>query len=200
MTRTIIPNQLARASHLLALHVFIASLLCMSGLAFAQDTEPVEPENPGEVPRGFAGIELGMTRESIEELLADSRYFIFSGQPDVSFEPARFQQLFEAEGAGFVDRGIFQFVDGQLYSLTLLVSQRRMDHYSLYTSFVEQYGQPVRLNPSESVWERGGYRLSLERPLTVRYLDLEQFNEIQSNTGIEESLEQISRDTFLDQF
>jgi hypothetical protein len=50
-----------------------------------------------------------------------------------------------------------------------------VDHYSVFTTFVARYGEPTSLNPREAVWETGETRVSIERPLTVKYIDKNKF-------------------------
>ena len=141
-----------------------------------------------------------MSIEEVEAELTNSPYFFYRGAPEVSFAPDRFRELFEVDGSGFIERGIFQFFEDSLYSITLIIRETRMDHFSLYTQFVERYGEPSSLDPRESLWEIGGRRLSLERPLTVRYLDLVRFDELRQEENIEESIEELSREAFLGEF
>jgi hypothetical protein len=75
-----------------------------------------------------------------------------------------------------------------------------VDHYSVYTSFVKKYGEPAVLNPQEAVWESEEVRVAVERPLTVKYIDKQVFNEVISESETAESAELLRRQEFLDDF
>jgi len=75
-----------------------------------------------------------------------------------------------------------------------------MDFYTMYTTMTERYGEPVRLDPSHVVWEDEFTRISLERPLTIKYLDIESFDTLRQAGEIEQSLRTLSRESFLEEF
>jgi len=75
-----------------------------------------------------------------------------------------------------------------------------MDHYSVFTQFVEKYGQPSYLDPKEAVWESGETRIAVERPLTVKYIDKAIFNDIVDESTLVESREVRLRQEFLNEF
>ena len=151
-------------------------------------------------PTGFGRIELGLGVDEVKEKLQSDSNFLYRGDPDVSLLRRPSDSLLEANGAGFVERGYFQFYQGRLYTITLELSSARLDHYTMYTTLTAKYGDPDRLNPSESVWEFDGIRMSLERPLRLKYIDIGVFEEIIAEHRKTESLSRMSRDRFLDQF
>jgi hypothetical protein len=63
-----------------------------------------------------------------------------------------------------------------------------------------KYGQPASLNPQETVWQSETVRFSLERPLTVKYIDNKTFSAQQARGGAQKDLEQLSREKFIGQF
>jgi hypothetical protein len=75
-----------------------------------------------------------------------------------------------------------------------------VDHYSIFTDFVEKYGQPSYLDPKEAVWESDDIRLSVERPLTVKYIDKKVFNDIINESALIQSRRVQQRQEFLDEF
>jgi hypothetical protein len=82
-----------------------------------------------------------------------------------------------------------------------------VDHYSVFSSFVNRYGEPTYLNPQEAVWESEGPRVSIERPLTVKYIDKYNFEmlklspaEILVGPSADGARELLSRNEFLDGF
>lgn len=151
-----------------------------------------------EIPRGFDTIELGTSREDVQELLESSSYFRYRGDPDVSLLPVGNRSVIETEGRSFIDRAFFQFSAEALYIIILQLNQVRMDHYSVYQTLTEKYGEPLRVSPGEIVWQWEEVTLSLERPLTVKYVDRPVFEELRGQARAEQSLRELSRDQFLE--
>ncbi len=151
-------------------------------------------------PEGFAAIEMGMELERVKELLKADPQFDFRGDPDVSFLARPNESLIETEGMTFIDRAYFQFYEGRLYTIILALNQDRLDHYTMYTELIDKYGEPASLDPTEVVWEFDEIRMVLERPLSVKYIDIPVFNRIVRQGAQAESLNALSRDRFLEQF
>ncbi len=149
------------------------------------------------LPLGYGKLTLGMTRdEVIAELKADP-LFAWRGPEDVSLLPTPNQSLIEVTGLSFIRRAFFQFDSGKLWVIILDLAQDRVDHYSIWTSLVAKYGQPTTLDPSASTWDDGKVRMSLERPLTLRYLDLAEFAKIKGASAAKVSVEELDRRAFL---
>ncbi len=168
-----------------------ASLLA----AVSAGGQPVEPG-----PRGFRGVELGMSLEPVKEKLAADALFGFRGDPDVSLLPSPQQTLIECAGSSWIRRAFFQFHEGKLFSIILALDDRRLDYYTLFDTLSRKYGGPARLDPSEAVWEFAGARLSLERPLSVKYLDSAVFRTLREQGRSSETLSEVSKKMFLEQF
>jgi uncharacterized membrane protein (UPF0127 family) len=139
-------------------------------------------------PRGFRGLELGMELEQVKARLAADALFGYRGDPDVSLLPSPQQTLIECAGASWVRRTFFQFYEGRLLSIILVLDDRRLDYYTLFETLSQKYGGPARLDPAEAVWEFPGVRLSLERPLSVKYLDSGRFDELRKQGQAVEAL------------
>jgi hypothetical protein len=166
----------------------LGALVCLG----AQET--------GELPRRFRGISLGMSLEELKTALAEDGLFSFRGDRDVSFLPDPQQHLVETTGLSFIKRAFFQLHEGELFIMAFSMNSDLVDHYSVFTALTEKYGQPAELSPRQSVWEDGGVRLALERPLTVKYIDLEVFNGIMGASAARESGELLRRREFIDGF
>ena len=198
-------------------------LLCIAFVssAYSQDvetvTEPPLPTVPTDrpeagsvsgivapdartLPRGFGAITFGLSRDEVGERLFDDPNFDYRGEPDVQFLPRREQVVIDTAGFDFVDRGYFQFADGGLYSIIIKLNTRMMDYFTMYTQLSDTYGHPDAISPQNAVWERDGVRLALERPLSVKYLDLDVFDEIRDEGRMRESDRAAARREFLDQF
>lgn len=152
-----------------------------------------------ELQAGFRDLALGMPIEEAKQQLQADPVFTYRGDPDVSFSPATGEPIIETQGNAFVNRAILQFENDLLYSIILHLDPTRLDYYSVFMSLAEQYGEPSRLDPTQAVWSTERVRLSLERPLTVKYLDAERLAELRESFVVEESLESASREAFLEQ-
>jgi hypothetical protein len=175
----------------------------------AAETEPESAAAPGQagrtapegeaLQRGFSSVQLGMTLEATQASLLTDTSFRYRGGPDVQFLPITRKPIIEADGRAFVDRGIFQFHEDALYVISLLLNESRLGYFSVYESLVEQYGEPTTLDPGQAIWEDERTRIALERPLTVKYVDLETLTSIVEEGEMEEALDEVTRDRFLEQ-
>jgi hypothetical protein len=157
--------------------------------------------SPAEGPKGpassFRGIELGSDREAVIAALKKDPIFSFRGPEDLSLLPSPNQSLIEVSGTSFVKRGYFQFYDGKLWVMILELNPDKVDHYSIYTSLVAKYGEPQSLDPKEVRWEGAKTRMALERPLTLRYMDLEVYAKLREGAGAKASAQELDRQGFL---
>jgi hypothetical protein len=149
------------------------------------------------LPRGFRGIELGMGRDEVIEALKSDPLYAYRGPEDVTFLPSPNQSLIDVSGLSFVKRGFFQFYDGKLWVMILALNPDKIDHYSLYTSLAAKYGEPGLLDPKEVRWEDGDTRMALERPLTLRYMDMAAYVELSGGSATKETVVDLERAEFL---
>ncbi|MFP4483220.1 MAG: hypothetical protein ACLFO1_00045 [Spirochaetaceae bacterium] len=179
---------------ILLLPVLLAALFLSTPLWSQENTAEED-----RVPTGFDTITLGAAKSEVQELLQGNSYFRYRGDPDVSLLPfSQERSVIEAEGRTFIDRAFFQFNEQALYIIILQLNPDRMDHYSVYQSLTSQYGEATRVGPREIVWEWENVRLSLERPLTVKYIDLPVFEALRGEAQVERSLREVTRDRFLE--
>jgi hypothetical protein len=162
-----------------------------------QQQEPEEAGASPALPRTFRNISLGMELDPLKSALQNDTLFYFRGDRDVSFLPAREQSLVETTGFSFIKRAFFQLFDGKLFLMAFTLDPRLIDHYSMYTSFVKKYGEPRFIDPKQAIWESGEIRLSIERPLTVKYLDKQVFDGIIADSKSAESRELYLREEFI---
>ena len=160
----------------------------------------IVPENPEEPPRQFRELALGMGLEDLKTALTNDNLFSFRGDRDVSWLPVREETLVETTGLSFVRRAYFQLSEGEVYIMSFTLDTRLMDHYSVFTSFLRRYGEPLILNPGESVWENEETRVSIERPLTVKYIDKTVFNRLVEESRTQRRYELLFREEFLGDF
>ena len=174
----------------------LASALILSPLLPAQTGPGGFPEPEAE----FAGIRLGDDIGTVKKNLPGNPYFRYRGERDVSFLPRRPETVIDCAGSYQVKRGLFQFHQDRLYILTLNLDPEQVDYHSLFTGLSRKYGPPADLDPSGAVWESETLRLSLEKPLTVKYVDRGTFASIRAAGAAEKSVEDMSRARFLDLF
>jgi hypothetical protein len=153
-----------------------------------------------ELPRSFRELRLGMSLEELKKALTDDGLFEFRGDRDVSFLPAKEENLVETTGLSFIRRAFFQLREGQVFIMAFSLDPTMIDHYSVFTSFIKKYGEPVSLKPREAVWENEEVRVSIERPLTVKYIDMNVFKAIMGEAKAEEAAEVFRRQGFLNEF
>ncbi|MDR2923865.1 MAG: hypothetical protein LBU85_11080 [Treponema sp.] len=152
------------------------------------------------LPRQFREISLGMGLDNLKEALQKDKLFNFRGDRDVSFLPAREESLVETTGSSFVRRAFFQLRDGSLFIMSFTLDTGMMDHYSMFTTLVEKYGQPSFLDPRQALWETEETIIILERPLTIKYIDKKVFTDIINESALIQSRRVKERQEFLDEF
>jgi hypothetical protein len=147
--------------------------------------------------RAFRGVELGMDRDTAITALKKDPIFAYRGPEDISLLPSPNQSLIEVSGLSFVKRGYFQFYDGKLWTMILELNPDKVDHYSIYTSLVKKYGEPLLIDPKEARWEDKTTRMALERPLSLRYMDMTVYDKLRESASAKASAEELDRQGFL---
>jgi len=153
-----------------------------------------------DIPRSYHGITLGMAPDEVKDLLLQDSWFNYRGEADVSLLERPRASLIDAGGSLFINRGLFQFENGSLSAILLELNPETIDWFTVYTTLEERYGSPADLNPQKAWWEDGKTRLALERPLTVKYLDLGVFESSQAESSDRAAWRARARDEFLDEF
>ncbi len=176
--------------------VFIILILLIASFLSAQETS-----DGTALPFGFENLNLGMSLEEVKEILKGHDSFYYQGDPDVSLLERENRTLLEVEGLNFFASAQFQFSpEDELFVIVLVMDPRRIDYYSLYTTLTEKYGNPEDVSPQRSFWEDKRMRLSLERPVTLRYIYSEVFDRLAEEGEALTSYEKISREDFLSRF
>ncbi|MCF0241425.1 MAG: hypothetical protein HUK25_02240 [Treponema sp.] len=171
--------------------VFFLTVLSVSGI-FSE-----------EIPNGYGNIKLGMGLEETKEALKKNGEFGYHGDRDVSLLPGENRVLIETDaekgfGGNFLTRCWFQFYKEKLYIITINVNKEKMDYYSIFTTLCKKYGEPVMLNPSKAVWKSDEITMSLEKPLSLKYVDNKVFEELQNKSTVPEGPTQMTREMFLE--
>ncbi len=153
--------------------------------------------------KGYGGIVLGMNIEQAKKQLKANTDFGYHGERDVSLLPGENRTLIETDAIaghafGFLERCWFQFYNGSLYIITININQEVMDHYSVFTALRKKYGEPVSVTPEKSVWQDGSSTMTLERPLTLKYVDQKTFDELKGKSLVLPSGRETTREMFLE--
>ncbi|MCL2793573.1 MAG: hypothetical protein FWD87_10855 [Spirochaetaceae bacterium] len=152
------------------------------------------------LPNGFMDILLGMNMDEVRERLRENSFFNYRGEPDVSMLLTRNQHLIETAGFSFIDRAFFQFYDGRLFIITLVLNRERLDFFTMFTNFEERYNRATRIDPRGAYWESSEVNLHLERPLTIKYMDRRVLEMLASERREVEDRGSRLREDFLDLF
>ncbi|MDR2481545.1 MAG: hypothetical protein LBD07_04545 [Spirochaetaceae bacterium] len=180
-------------------YAVIVFLFVISNLnLIAQAAESSDEKTP--LPTTFREFSLGMNLEDLKTSLTKDSYFAFRGDRDVSYLPVSDQNLVESAGTSFIKRAFFQLKDSAIFIMAFTMNTGMIDHYSVFTAFVEKYGQPQVLSPKEAVWEQDNVRISIERPLTVKYIDKQVFDALVDDSRVVRSRSAELREEFLDDF
>jgi hypothetical protein len=176
------------------------SLAAQTGTAGEPAAVSGDSSEAAGISASFREFSLGMDLDALKSSLHKDGLFNFREDRDVSFLPNRDQSLIETTGFSFIRRVFFQLRDGKLFIMAFNLDTSLVDHYSVYTSFVKKYGEPGSLNPKEAIWESDAVRVAIERPLTVKYIDKQVFNEVIAESETAESAELLRRQEFLNDF
>jgi hypothetical protein len=147
---------------------------------------------------GFRGIRLGMSVDEVKAQLAKEPLFSYHGDRDVSLLPASRQILIEVPGRTFVERGYFQFHDGKLLIMIVLLAREQVSYFEVYTQLSSRYGPTSALDPAQAVWELPGTRLALEKPVVLKYVDSAAFQSLRDESRLGTDYELLTRRQFLE--
>jgi hypothetical protein len=154
-----------------------------------------------ELPRGYRTVTLGIGLEELKETLRrDTDTYLFREDRDVYLVPLRNENYVETTGRTFIKRAFFQLKDAIVYVISLELNPGRIDYYSVLSTFRLKYGEPKSIDPQKAVWESGTVRVSIERPLTVKYIDRAVFDTMLTDAKAEESAGTMIRENFLQDF
>lgn len=152
------------------------------------------------IPSGYRNITLGLSLDETKASLKKDSVFGYRGDRDVSLLPTEERILIETPGgSSFVGRSWFQFYQDKLYIITININQEIMDYYSIFSTLSKKYGEPDSLSPEKCVWQGENVTMSLEKPLTLKYVETSTFTMLQEKSNIEKAGTEYSRELFLDE-
>lgn len=190
----------------LAIRLELAGRLVIGGLMLlfttnlgSQTMESLEKvENA--VSRRYRNFVLGMSSNEVKDNLALDNWFDYRGDPDLSLLQRPRASVIDTEGTLFISRALFQFEDDSLISIVLELNLQTLDWYTVYSALENKYGTPSNLSPSRIVWEDTHTRLTMEKPLTVKYLDRTVFEAALEEDSNRKAWLAQARGEFLDEF
>jgi hypothetical protein len=155
------------------------------------------------LPAGYGGIELGMSVDEVKNALKKNSEFGYNGDRDVSLLPGENRILIETDAAAghtytYLERCWFQFYKDKLYIITITLNTERIDHYSVFNALCKKYGNPEILSPEKSTWKNDSVTMSLENPLSLKYVDNKTFDAIRDQALVGPSGREMSRNEFLE--
>lgn len=173
--------------------VLMACFVGFASFAFSQEA----------LPGGYSKISLGMSVDAVKEALKKDAQFGYRGDRDVSLLPGENRTLIETDTSktapySFLDRCWFQFYEDKLYIITINIKTDKMDHYSVFKTLCDKYGNPTNLSPAKSEWSNDSVIMTLERPLTLKYTDKKVFDDLQDKSTVDKSALETTRDNFLE--
>ena len=156
-----------------------------------------------DLPDGYKGISLGMSLEETKENLLKDPDFGYHGDRDVSLIPNSSKTLIETDAergasSSFLTRCWFQFFNDELYIITININTQKMDYYSIFTKLTQKYGEPASFNPQAATWKNDDVTMSLEKPLTLKYIDNKIYEQTQNYSNIQASPTEITQEMFLE--
>lgn len=156
------------------------------------------------LPYGYKNIFLGMTLNETKQELLKSPEFGYHGDRDVSLIPGTEQQLIETDASkgssAFITKSWFQFYNDKLYIMTINFNQSNIDYYSIFTTLSNKYGNPNELNPKMALWKNDEITMILEKPISIKYIDNQTYDELANYSNISKSSEENTRQMFLNEF
>jgi len=187
----------SHAAYCVVLLCLLAGMTIHAQNAGSALAAPTDLENP---PRSFRAYTLGMSMDEVQDALKADSLFFYRGEVDVSLLPRPNETLLEVSGLDFIRRAFFQFHEDRLFVMIFSMNERKIDHYSIFTTMAGKYGRPTSLTPAESIWLGEQTRVAIERPLAVKYIDMTIFNQLKEAGEALESWENLLRQDFLSDF
>lgn len=154
------------------------------------------------LPSGYGKVKLGMSVDAAKNALKDDGQFGYRGDRDVTLSPKDHETVIETDPTtfaaySFFERCWFQFSDEKLAVITLNMNSDLIDHYSIFSELCEKYGNPDEISPKKAVWKSDSVTLSLEKPLTLKYVDAKVFKDKIDASNVEKTTSERAKDAFL---
>ncbi len=156
-----------------------------------------------DIESGYKDIKLNMSKDEVTDLIKKSDDFDTKRDEAITirFEPDTeiitvFGKI-NKNSRSFIKRGFFQFSDDKLYLITLNMDEKRIGYYDLLKHYTNKYGNPTNLDPNSATWEDSNTRVILEKKSTVKFLDLNKWNELLKQEDGQKDEEREKREDFI---
>jgi hypothetical protein len=159
-------------------------------------TSPKEETVQGQ----YRELSLGMSLDETKEALLKDSYFVYRGEEEVTMFNNPNENIIDCRGGGFIERAWFQFRDDKLFIIELEMNKEKIDYFTIYSQLAGKYGEPDDMTPQYAAWESEDTILSLEYPLTVKYLDRISFEASLDESRVRDSFRESSRKDFAEEF
>ena len=155
------------------------------------------------IESGYKDIKFNMSKDSVIELIKKSDEFdnkkdeaiIIRFEPDTEIITA-FGKI-DKNTRSFIKKGFFHFSDDKLYLINLNMDEKRIGYYNLLKHYTDKYGKPVSLDPNNVIWEDSNTRIILEKKSTVKFIDINKWNELLKQEREQEDKERETRENFI---
>ncbi|MDC7224015.1 MAG: hypothetical protein PQJ60_09765 [Spirochaetales bacterium] len=181
-------------------YLFFILIFMAFSFLFAQESPSSGEEDFQTVQGTYRELFLGMGLEETKEALRADNYFAYRGEVEVTMFNNPNENIIDCRGTGFIERAWFQFREGKLFIIELEMSRERIDYFTLYSQLNDKYGEPDEMNPQYAAWHSEDTILSLEYPLTIKYLDRVSFEASLEESRVRESYRETSREEFAEEF
>lgn len=142
-----------------------------------------------------------MTVDEVKAELKKNSDFGYRGDKDVNLLPSTKQTIIETDSSknpySFFSHSYFQFMNNRLFSITLELNQEKVDYFSVFSALSKKYGNPSTINPKIASWENTEILMSLEKPLTLKYVDNKVLKEINDKSNVQNTIEEKLTEEFL---
>ncbi len=179
---------------------FLPVFLLLISFLGAQETGAPEEGSFDPVEGVYRDLYLGMGLEEAKEALLKDSYFAYRGEAEVTMFNNPNENIIDSRGTGFIDRAWLQFREDKLFIIILEMDREYIDYFTIYSRLVKKYGEPDDMNPQFAAWYSDDTILSLEYPLTVKYLDRVSFEASLDESRVRDSFRETSRKEFAEEF
>lgn len=172
---------------------FVALLLCAIFLCVNLAAQEIAT-----LPTGYRSIELGMSLDATRKALEGDYIFGYRGERDVSLLPTENRTLIETSSDTWLERCWFQFYEDNLYTIIINFNPEKIDYHSVFNELTSKYGEPKSLSPEKVTWENEAVTLSLERPVSVKYVGRPIFESLLEQGLVDEAASETVRSGILE--
>ena len=148
-------------------------------------------------PLGFLSIKLNMNKENVIVRLSKESIFDTSDQEKLSFRNEPDKEILKIRGINFIKMAYFHFYNDILFQITLDLDMNKISYYDVLIKLQNKYGKPIKFTPETANWENNTIKLSLQRPVILKYISINISKELLEESKESSNFYKISREKFL---